>query len=61
MSNNQKRILIAFHNIAIKIMLEDGHYQVISQVSSMDNIALALTSFDILVPLQPFGKFDEIY
>ena len=39
-------------------MLEDGHYQVISQVSSMDNIALALTSFDILVPLQPFGKFD---
>lgn len=39
-------------------MLEDGNYQVISQVSSMDNIALALTSFDILVPLQPFGKFD---
>jgi hypothetical protein len=24
----------------------------------MDNIVLALTSFDILVPLQPFGKFD---
>jgi hypothetical protein len=24
----------------------------------MDNIALALASFDILVPLQPFGKFD---
>ena len=39
-------------------MLVDGNYQVISQVSSMDSIALALTSFDILVPLQPFGKFD---
>ena len=38
--------------------LEDGNYQVISQISSMDNIALALASFDILVPLQPFGKFD---
>ena len=34
------------HNIAIKIMLEDDNYQVVSQVSSMDNIALALTSFD---------------
>lgn len=39
-------------------MLEDGNYQVISQVSSTDNIAVALASFDILVPLQPFGKFD---
>jgi hypothetical protein len=38
--------------------LEDGNYQVISQISSMDNIALALASFDIVVPLQPFGKFD---
>ena len=38
--------------------LEDGNYQVISQISSTDNIAVALASFDILVPLQPFGKFD---
>lgn len=39
-------------------MLEDGNYQVISQVSSTDNIAVVLASFDILVPLQPSGKFD---
>jgi hypothetical protein len=38
--------------------LEDGNYQVISQISSTDNIAVALASFDILVPLQPFGKFN---
>jgi hypothetical protein len=38
--------------------LEDGNYQVISQISSIDNIAVALTSFDILVPLQPIGKFN---
>jgi hypothetical protein len=46
-------------DLSLKIrFLEDGNYQVISQISSMDNIALALASFDILVPLQPFGKFD---
>jgi hypothetical protein len=46
-------------DLSLKVrFLEDGNYQVISQISSMDNIALALTSFDILVPLQPFGKFD---
>ena len=46
-------------DVSLKVrFLEDGNYQVISQISSMDNIALALTSFDILVPLQPFGKFD---
>jgi hypothetical protein len=39
-------------------LLEDGNYQVISQISSTDNIAVALASFDILVPLQPFGKFN---
>jgi hypothetical protein len=38
--------------------LEDGNYQVISQISSTDNIAVALASFDILVPLQPLGKFN---
>jgi hypothetical protein len=37
---------------------EDGSYQIISQVRSKDNVAIALTSFNILVPLQPFGKFD---
>jgi hypothetical protein len=46
-------------DLSLKVrFLEDGNYQVISQISSMDNIALALASFDILVPLQPFGKFD---
>jgi hypothetical protein len=44
-------------DLSLKVrFLEDGNYQVISQISSMDNIALALTSFDILVPLQPFGN-----
>lgn len=37
---------------------EDGNYQVISQIRSTDNIAVALASFDILVPLQPLGKFN---
>ena len=37
---------------------EDGNYQIISQVHSKDNVAIALTSFNIFVPLQPFGKFD---
>jgi hypothetical protein len=37
---------------------EDGNYQIISQVRSKDNVAIALTSFNIFVPLQPFGKFD---
>jgi hypothetical protein len=46
-------------DLSLKVrFLEDGNYQVISQISSMDNIALALASFDVLVPLQPFGKFD---
>jgi len=60
------KILFKFNNVdipngdlSLKVrFLEDGNYQVISQISSMDNIALALASFDILVPLQPFGKFD---
>lgn len=37
--------------------LEDGNYQVISQIRSAENIAIALASFNIHVPLQPFGKF----
>jgi hypothetical protein len=46
-------------DLSLKVrFLEDGNYQVISQISSMDNIALALASFEILIPLQPFGKFD---
>ena len=40
---------------------EDGNYQVISQVRSKDNFAMALASFNILVPLQPFGKFNANY
>ena len=38
--------------------LEDGNYQVISQIRSTDNLAIALASFDIIVLLQPFGKFN---
>ena len=46
-------------DLSLKVrFLEDGNYQVISQFSSTDNIALALASFDILVLLQPFGKFN---
>jgi hypothetical protein len=61
------KIFFKFNNVdipngdlSLKVrFLEDGNYQIISQISSMDNnIALALASFDILVPLQPFGKFD---
>ena len=37
---------------------EDGNYRAISQVSSTDNGAVALASFNILVPLQPLGKFN---
>jgi methionine-rich copper-binding protein CopC len=60
------RIFFKFNNMAIhngdlslKVrFLEDGNYQVINQISSIDNIAVALASFDILVPLQPIGKFN---
>ena len=46
-------------DLSLKVrFLEDGNYQVISQMRSTDNISLALASFDILVPLQPIGKFD---
>jgi hypothetical protein len=46
-------------DLSLKVrFVEDGNYQVISQISSTDNIAVALASFDILVPLQPIGKFN---
>jgi hypothetical protein len=60
------KILFKFNDVEIpngdfslKVgFLEDGNYQVISQISSTDNIAVALASFDIHVPLQPLGKFN---
>ncbi len=60
------KILFKFNDVEIpngdfslKVgFLEDGNYQVISQISSTDNIAVALASFDVLIPLQPLGKFN---
>lgn len=52
---------VAIHNgdLALKVRFtEEGSYQVINQISSTDNIAIALASFDIYVPLQPAGKLD---
>jgi hypothetical protein len=62
----ENRIYFKFNDIKIKNgdlslkvrFLEDGNYQVITQIRSTDNIAVALASFDILVPLQPIGKFN---
>jgi hypothetical protein len=46
-------------DLSLKVrFLEDGNYQVISQIRSTDNIVVALASFDMLVPLQPIGKFN---
>jgi hypothetical protein len=46
-------------DLSIKVRFsEDGNYQVINQVRSADNIAIVLASFNILVPLQPLGKFN---
>jgi hypothetical protein len=46
-------------DLSLKVrFLEDGSYQVISQIRSADNLAVALASFDILVPLQPIGTFN---
>jgi hypothetical protein len=36
----------------------NGNYQVISQIRSKDNLAIALASFNVIVPLRPFGKFN---
>ena len=49
-------------DLSLKVKFsEDGNYQVIGQVRSKDNFAIALASFNILVPLQPFGKFNANY
>lgn len=57
-SNN---VTIQDGDLSLKVkFLEDGNYQVISQVRK-DNFAMTLASFNILVPLQPFGKFDANY
>ena len=63
---NNDKIFFKFNDVAIQNgdlslklrFLEDGNYQVISRISSTDNMAIALASFNILVPLQPFGKFN---
>jgi hypothetical protein len=36
----------------------NGNYQVISQIRSKDNLAIALASFNVIVPLRPFSKFN---
>jgi hypothetical protein len=52
-------IVIQNGDLSLKVrFLEDGNYQVISPIRSADNQAVALASFDILVPLQPIGKFN---
>ena len=63
------KIFFKFNNVAVqdgdlslKVKFsEDGNYQVISQVRSKDNIGMALASFNIFIPLQPFGKFNTNY
>jgi hypothetical protein len=60
------RIFFKFNNIAVRNgdlslkvqFVEDGNYQLISQVRSYENISIALASFNILVPLQPLGTFN---
>jgi hypothetical protein len=60
------KIFFKFNNVGIQDgdlslgveFLEDGNYQVISQIRSADNIGIALASFNIFVPLQPAGKFN---
>lgn len=63
------KIFFKFNNVPIqdgdlslKVKFsEDGNYQVISKVRSKDNIGMALASFNIFVPLQPFAKFNANY
>jgi hypothetical protein len=44
-------------DISLKVrFVEDGNFK--GQIRSTDNIAIALASFNIPVPLQPFGKFN---
>jgi hypothetical protein len=47
-------------DLTLKVrFVEDGNYQVINQISSTNNnIALALASFNIYIPLQPAGRFN---
>jgi hypothetical protein len=60
------RIFFKFNNITLENgdlllkvqFVEDGNYQLISQIRSKENISIALASFSILVPLQPFGSFN---
>jgi hypothetical protein len=52
-------IVIQNGDLSLKVrFLEDGNYQVISQIRSADSLVVALASFNILVPLQPIGKFN---
>jgi hypothetical protein len=60
------RLFFKFNNIAVRNgdlslkvqFVEDGNYQLISQIRSNENISIALASFNILVPLQPLGSFN---
>jgi hypothetical protein len=46
-------------DLTLKVrFVEDGNYQVINQISSTNNIAIALASFNIYIPLQPAGRFN---
>jgi hypothetical protein len=52
---------VDLHNgdLSLKVrFVEEGNYQVISQIRSTDNLGIALASFNIYVPFQPFGKFN---
>ena len=52
---------VDLHNgdLSLKVrFVEEGNYRVISQIRSSDNLGIALASFNIYVPLQPFGKFN---
>lgn len=52
-------VVIQNGDLSLRVQFsEDGNYRAISQVSSADNTAIALASFNILVPLQPLGKFN---
>jgi hypothetical protein len=53
------KIAVQNGDLSLKVQfIEDGNYQLISQIRSKDNISIALASFNILVPLQPFGSFN---
>jgi hypothetical protein len=68
--NKDQKIFFKFNNITIQNgdfslklrFLEEGNYQVISKIDSRkDNIAIALASFNVFVPLQPFGTINIDY